>query len=211
MIQMCGISARNGWFLQRMWPIIEGLLSKFVPAFFLFSCSLYGLYILHSIPGNSTSNLQVKALQSLAVAQIEISSLIVHVRSEENIEIVPQENKIERAIAGSSVDRHQRQTHQRECSAGIEKHEQLRVILLIALITSVAALQESATEFAAAVKPTFIGYSKREWLLVLLISHSLRLLVECVTLPLCLILSSHFRSHFSSLICFFMKNSKVIL
>ena len=200
--QMCDISARNGWFFQRMWPIIERLLSKLVPAVLLLSLSLYGLYSLRSI--NSKSNLQ--SLQSLAILQSAIPSNIV--RSQKDSEFVRQESNIE--ISDSSLNRHQRQMHRRECRVGIETREQLRVILLIALLTSVATLQENAIEFMAAVKPTLIGYSTREWLLVLLISHTLSLLVECATLPLCLALTAHFRRQLCSLICFLMKRDDFI-
>ena len=196
--QMCDISAHKGWFFQSMWPIIEGLLSKLVPEVLLLSLSLYCLYIFRSINSKSTSNIQ--SHQSLVKSHSAIPTIIV--RSEEDTEIVRQECSTEKSIADNSLDRHQRQTHQREGRAGIETREQLRVILLIALLTSVAALQEGAIEFVAAVKPTFIGYSTREWLLVLLISHSLNLFVKCATLPLCLALSAHFRSYICNLICF---------
>lgn len=46
---------------------------------------------------------------------------------------------------------------------------------------------------------------ERKWLLVLLVSQTVNLVLQCATLPLCLIFSACFRHHFYALFCFCMR------
>ena len=62
----------------------------------------------------------------------------------------------------------------------------------------------------AALSPTFIGFLTREWLLVILNSNSLHLLVQCITLSLCLAVSARFCSHFSSLLFYCVRRHYAI-
>ena len=196
-LRVCDIPARTGWFFQRIWPRVEGLLSELVPAVLLLPLSLYGLCLLH------LRKRDAQPPHSITKTQQTIPKLIV--RSVENVElplVLCQGTAIEMPARDISLARLKRQTHQRQRRVKIETREQLRVVLLFALLTSMAALQAGAGELVAALSPTFIEYSKREWLFVLLISHLLSLLLECFTLPLCLALSAHFRRHFCTLLCF---------
>ena len=188
-------SSAHRLLFQRIWPLVEGLLSEHLPAILLLPLSLYGLKLLHSL----NSKMDVQPLHSISKTRQTIPKLIV--RSAEDVEILSQGTTIEMPAQDTSLARRQRQSIN-DSAVGIETREQLRVVLLFALLTSVAALQEGAVELVAALSPTFIEYSKREWLFVRLISHLLSLLFECFTLPLCLALSAHFRRYFCTLLCF---------
>ena len=179
--RVCDIPASTGWYFQRVWPRVEQLFSQLAPDVLLLSLALYGLCALHF----ATNKTNVRPLPNLIVTQDNAAPVV-------------------------SVASRRRQMVSTRCRAVVERREHLRVVLLLALVTSVASLLNGATHFVAALNPTSSELSTREWLLVLLISHSLHLLIECVTLPLCLVLSARFRSHFCSLLFFCVRRHYAI-
>ena len=187
--RVCDIPASTGWFFQHLWPGVEHLFSQLVPAFLLLLLALYGLCVLYF----GTHKTHVREPPNLIVTEYS-----QHVRLERVFEN-------EKATLVVSAARRRRPKVSTRCRAAIERREHLLVMLLLALLTSVASLLNGATHFVAVLNPMFGDLSTREWLLGLLISHSLHLLIQCVTLPLCLALSARFRSHFCALFCFCMR------
>ena len=171
--RVCDIPASTGWYFQRVWPRVEQLFSQLAPDVVLLSLALYGVCALHF----ATNKTNVRQPPNLIVTQDNAAPVV-------------------------SVASRRRQMVSTRCRAVVERREHLSVVLLLALVASVASLLNGATHFVAALNSTSSELSTREWLLVLLISHSLYLLIECVTLPLCLAASARFRSHFCALLCF---------
>ena len=217
---LCYIPARSGWFFQRVWPCVEGTLSKLAPAILLLPLAIYGIFALCFSQHRRYTNSPLATSSTVAVDTISvvrspaispvISPLVRRVtasrerlREEDAIEpLSPPPNALEST-------RPQQDAHLK-CSACNESHEQHRLVLLLALITSAVALQEMAAELLAAIGPDHMKYSTREWLFALLASHSLSLLAQCATLPLCIALSTRFRQHFCALLCFCVKRDNSI-
>ena len=221
--RLCHIPAGAGWFFQRVWPSVEGTLSKLAPAILLLPLALYGIcafcFSRHRresdiirIPLSTIPTAAVSTLS--AVHSPYISPIISPVVRRVAIfrERLREANVIEPGATPREASESillQQDAHLK-CSASNESREQLRLVLLLALVTSVVALQEMAAELLAAIGSDHMKYSTREWLLVLLASHSLSLLAHCATLPLCIALSTRFRQHFCALLCFCVRRDNSI-
>ena len=214
------IPARTGWFFQRVWPCVEGTLSKLAPAVLLLPLAIYGIFALCFSQHRRYTNSPLATSATVTVATISVvrspaTSPVISplarrviasretVREEDAIEpLTPPPNALESTRP--------KQDAHLKCSAFNESREQHRLVLLLALVTSAVALQEGAAELLPAIGPDHMKYSTREWLLALLASHSFSLLSQCATLPLCITLSTRFRQHFCATLCFCVKRDNSI-
>lgn len=203
---MCNIPARTGWFFQRVWPRVEGSLSELAPAAFLLPLALYGMCALCFAP-NERNPQPPSPTVAVATRSAVSSPRARHVDFSEGAR-EPENDAIESVTPVPDATPACQQAFDK-CRAIAERREQLRLVLLLALLTSAIALQEGAMELMPAIGPRRVNLSTREWLLVLLASHTLSLLAQCATLPLCLLLSARFRRHFCALLCFCVRRRNI--
>ena len=185
-LRVCGIPSSTGWFFQLLWPYAERFFSGLAPAVLLLTLGLYGLCILRLSLTKHRRAVQPAPILMDPLAEASSS----RVSRERGAARNPNKSAIEALTTDLSLVRRQPLQRLPKCQFLNKSRKQLCLVLLLALLTSVAAVQESTVEMVAALSPTFIGLCARDWLLVLLCSHSLIFVVQCAALPLCIALSA---------------------
>ena len=202
-LRVCDIPACAGWFFQRLWPPVARVLSELLPAAFLLPLALYGFCARHSSTAThrNCNDIQMSPVSNDTRPAIMVLELSWHCKGGTERQPVPNEIAIDASPAISSSH------EQRQCRADVESFECIRVMMVLALLTSVGTLQRGLMGLAAATSHISgaLKGSSREWLLMLIFSHTVSLFVQCATLPLCLIFSARYRRGFCALFCSYLR------